>query len=54
MTSADYADDLVLLTNTSAESPLHSLNQPAGDIDLHMNSDKIDYSYKIKAIKLSF
>ena len=39
MTDADYADDLVLLTNTPAqsESLLHSLKQAAEGIDLYAN-----------------
>ena len=40
-----YADDIKLLANTSAqaESLLHSLEQAAGGIDLHMNADKTKF-----------
>ena len=41
ITDADYADDIVLLANTStqAESLLHSLEWAAGGIDLHVNTE---------------
>ena len=37
----DCTDDIPLLANTSAqaESLLHSLEQAAGDIGLHVNAD---------------
>ena len=43
--NADYTDNIVLLANspTQAESLLHSLEQAAGGIGLHVNADKIDY-----------
>ena len=42
---ADYADDIVLLTNTptQAESLLHSLEQAAGGTGLHVNAEKTEY-----------
>ena len=41
----DYADDIMLLANTpaQAESLLHSLEQVAGSIGLHVNADKTEY-----------
>ena len=41
----DYADDVALLANTptQAEFLLHSLEQAAGGIGLHMNADKMEY-----------
>ena len=47
----DYTDDIVLLANryTQAKSLLHSLEQSAGGISLHVNSDKIEYMcYNLK------
>ena len=43
----DSADDIPLLANTSiqAKSLLHSLEQAAGDISLHMNASKAEYMY---------
>ena len=43
----DYADDIVLLANapTQAESLLHSLEQAAGFIGLHVNTDKMEYVF---------
>ena len=40
----DYADNLMLLLNTSAqaESLLHYLEQTKGSIDLYVNENKID------------
>ena len=40
ITDTDFADDKVLLANTptQAESQLHSLEQAAGGIDLHVNA----------------
>ena len=45
--NADYADDIALLANTpaQAESLLYSLEQAAGDICLHLNTDKTEYMY---------
>ena len=45
ITDADYADDIALLANapTQAESQLHSLEQAAGDIGLHVNTDKTGF-----------
>ena len=45
ITDADYADDIALLANTptQAECLLHSLEQAAGGIDLHVNADKTEY-----------
>ena len=44
-TDTDYEDDIELLANTQtqAESQLHSVEQTAGDIDLHVNADKAEY-----------
>ena len=41
----DYADDIALLANTSAqaESLLHSLEKAAGSIGLYINADKMEY-----------
>ena len=43
MIHADYADNLMLFTNTPAlaESFLHSLEQAAGSIDFYMDANKI-------------
>ena len=38
---ADYADDIVLLANTP--TLLHSLEQAAAGIGLHVNTDKTEY-----------
>ena len=45
ITDADYADDIVLLTNTSAqaETLLHSQERAAANISLHVNADKPEY-----------
>ena len=42
---ADYADDIVFLANTLAQSKslLHSLEQAAGDTGLYMNANKTEY-----------
>ena len=42
---ADYADHIVLLAYapTQAETPLHSLEQAAAGIDLHVNAHKTEY-----------
>ena len=47
ITDADYADDIALLANSpaQAETLLHSLEQAAGGIDLHVNADKTEYMY---------
>ena len=44
---ADYADDIALPANTptQAESHLHSQEQAAGGIGLHVNADKTDYMF---------
>ena len=41
----DYTNDIALLANTptQAESLLHSLEQAAGGIGLHVNTDKMEY-----------
>ena len=46
-TDSDYADDITLLANTptQVESLLHSLEQLAGRIGLHVNEDKAEYMY---------
>ena len=45
ITNADYADDIALLANTSAQAETlqHSLERAAG-IDLHVNADKTEYT----------
>ena len=45
VTSADNADDIALLANTQAQaqSLLHSQEQAAGGIRLHINADKIEF-----------
>ena len=45
ITDEDYADDIALLSNspTQAESLLHSLEQIACGIGLHLNIDKTKY-----------
>ena len=45
ITDADYAYDIELLTNTpaTAETLLHSLEQAASGIGLHVNVDKTEY-----------
>ena len=45
ITDTDYNNDIVLLANTPAhgESQLHSLEQAAGDIGLHVNVDKTEF-----------
>ena len=45
ITDMDYADDISLLANTpiQAKSLLHSLEQAAASIDLHVNTDKTEY-----------
>ena len=45
ITDAGYADDIVILANTpnQAETLLHSLEQAAACIGLHVNAHKMDY-----------
>ena len=45
ITDTDYADDIAILENTpnKAETLLHSLEQAATSIDLHVNAHKTDY-----------
>ena len=45
ITDADYADDIALLANTTAqaESLLQSLERAAARIGLHVNADKTEY-----------
>ena len=45
ITDTDYANDIVLLANTPAqvETLLHSLEQEAADIGLHVNTHKMEY-----------
>ena len=47
ITDADYADDIVLLANSPAQtkSLLHSLEWAAGGISLHVNADKRQYMW---------
>ena len=40
---ADYADNIMLLANTSTQVSLHSLEQAAGGIGLHVNVNKTEY-----------
>ena len=45
ITDVDYTDDIALLANTpaQAETLLHSLEQAAAGISLHVNADKREY-----------
>ena len=45
ITNTNYTDDIALLENTPIknESLLHSLDQAAGGIGLHVNADKTQY-----------
>ena len=45
ITDTDYTNDIALLANTptQAETLLHSLEQTAGRIDLHVITDKMEY-----------
>ena len=47
ITDADYADDIAILANTpnQAETLLHSLEQAAAGIGLHVNAHKTVYMY---------
>ena len=42
---ADYIDDIAFLANTPTQAKflLHSLEQAAGGIGLHLNADKMEY-----------
>ena len=44
---ADYADDLVLLTNTPAQvdSMLHSMEQTEGDVGLYLKENKTEFMF---------
>ena len=54
ITDADHADDLALLANTptQAEFLLHSLEQSAGDVGLHVNTNKTEYMSFKRSIHL--
>ena len=45
ITNTDYADDMVLLANAPAQAKtlLHSLEQAAAGIGLHVNAHKMEY-----------
>ena len=45
ITDTDYADDITLLANTPAQAKtlLHSLEQAAAGIGLHVNAQKTEY-----------
>ena len=45
ITNADYTADKAILANThhQAETPLHSLEQAAAGIGLHVNAHKTEY-----------
>ena len=47
ITDADYANDIALLANSPAQAEfmIHSLEQAAGGIGLHVNADKTEYMY---------
>ena len=47
ITDADYADNIAILANTpnQAETLLHSLEQAAAGIGLHVNAHKTEYMY---------
>ena len=47
ITDADYTDDIVLLVNTPAQakSLMHTFEQAAGGIGLHMNANKTECFY---------
>ena len=55
ITDADYADDISLLANTpaQAETLLHSLEQSAAVIDLHVNAHKTEYMCFNQTIDIS-
>ena len=52
ITDADCADDIALLTNTSAqtETLLHGLKQAAADTGLHVNAHKTEYMCDISTL----
>ena len=52
ITDADYADDIAILANTpnQAETLLHSLEQAAAGIGLHVNSHKTESTALIKLV----
>ena len=54
ITDADYADDIAILANTpnQAETLLHSLEQAAAGISLHVNAHKTEYMCSKKKEKL--
>ena len=56
MTDTDNADDLALLTNTSAQakSLLHSLEQATGGIDFYVNANKSVRNFQIRRSYLHF
>ena len=45
ITDVDYANDITLLANAPAQAKtfLHSLEQAAAGIDLHVNAHKMEY-----------
>ena len=47
ITDAGYVDDIALLANTPTQTQclLHSLEQAAGGIGLHVNEDKTEFMY---------
>ena len=47
ITDTDYADDIALLANITAqdETLRHSLERAAAGIGLHVNADKTEYMY---------
>ena len=47
ITDAEYADDIVLLENTPAqtETQLHCVKRAAAGIGLHVYADKTEYMY---------
>ena len=53
--NADKADDIALFENTPTQtkSRLHSLDQVAGGISLHVNADKMECKYFNKKKKTS-
>ena len=55
ITNADYADDIALLVNTpaQAETLLHSLEQAAAGIGLHVNAHKMEYMCNISILNSS-
>ena len=43
ITDADYADDIALLANTTAQTQLHSLERADAGIGLHVSAHKTEY-----------